>query len=175
MKSIHFYLHRVPGMFQLQSWRLVVGDEVASVAFGERDQPCATVTHMLPWVELDLFVVAVPSFNNILGHGFAHRSLWSKHSLSWWQLPSYVLQLLRSGCGGVWGAVLLVGAVFPGPLPGVSLSSFLSYIVIVFIVSSSLIVSVLSLSNYRNSFETIVSYRYRTILPKHSVRYPTLV
>ena len=32
----------------------------------------------------------------------------------------------------------------------------------------------LSLSNYRNSFSTILSYRYRTAIPTFKIRYPTL-
>ena len=32
-----------------------------------------------------------------------------------------------------------------------------------------------SLSNYRSSFGMVLSYRYRTITPKLSIRYPTLI
>ena len=44
-----------------------------------------------------------------------------------------------------------------------------------FIVSLSFIVLSLSLSNHRNTFDTILSFLYRTILSKVSTRYPTLV
>ena len=50
--AIYVYSHWVPGMFQVQSWRLVVGDEDAGVVFGARDQQCAIGTHdTLPWGE----------------------------------------------------------------------------------------------------------------------------
>ena len=72
--------------------------------------------------------------------------------------------LAASGCGGGWGApVLQFGAVVPrGPMPGVSLF-------IVFVVSLSFIVLSLSLWIYRSSFGTVLSYRYRTIIPNLSV------
>ena len=64
--------------------------------------------------------------------------------------------------------VTCVTCIAPGiPRPLRRRFAFLSFHRIVFVLS-------LSLPEYPNNFGTVVSYQYRTIVPKLSVRYPTL-
>ena len=188
---MYFYSHRLRGMFQLQSWRLVVGDEVAGVAFGAR----ASTVYTTRFLASSRKRRCVQTNNRPFGLGRqVRRSLTSISSLSWplppsttsWAtglptVPSGAMDiacraghLLRSCCYLLAvvegrGVLLFSCCLVLCPLAPCPTFRFLSF----FIASLSFVVLSLSLSKYRNSFGTALSYRCRTITPKRSVRYAT--